>query len=337
LAFLDEQKAAIGEYFTENWERCKAGFSGVWADWNYAREIEQRNRNGEPVTFSEKCHLIRNRQDVGKVFRGLFVYAIAPSVFPYYLIFWPGCLPSTFDLEKHKTNKQLEAIDNRVRGVLMSLIELEKSCINIKDKKLAELSKEVKTTTKKAVEASSPKAALETIQPWLLYNASALKPKQERKPDLADMPEPMVRGAAIGSNSAFPWLPGFILKFGLKSYLERVVEVDKELSNLDSNGFATMPLSDLRWVAFERGIGDLSWSADQLQSGVTKYLKTVDEASVFAAPGKCHPDMALDPFRLRMAVIGIQAVTTARYSSGNELMRSLYQGAGAAKGLKLAY
>eukprot|EP00961_Rhodomonas_salina_P070792 950810-Rhodomonas_salina.1 len=66
LAFLDEQKAAIGEYFTENWERCKAGFSGVWADWNYAREIEQRNRNGEPVTFSEKCHLIRNRQDVGK-------------------------------------------------------------------------------------------------------------------------------------------------------------------------------------------------------------------------------------------------------------------------------
>eukprot|EP00961_Rhodomonas_salina_P054749 735516-Rhodomonas_salina.1 len=69
-----------------------------------------------------------------------------------------------------------------------------------------------------------------------------------------------------------------------------------------------MPLSDLRWVAFERGIGDLSWSADQLQSGVTKYLKTVDEASVFAAPGKCHPDMALDPFRLRMAVIGIQVL-----------------------------
>ena len=30
------------------------------------------------------------------------VYAMSPSLFPYYLIFWPGALPSTFDLPKHQ-------------------------------------------------------------------------------------------------------------------------------------------------------------------------------------------------------------------------------------------
>ena len=27
---------------------------------------------------------------------------MSPSLFPYYLIFWPGALPSTFDLPKHQ-------------------------------------------------------------------------------------------------------------------------------------------------------------------------------------------------------------------------------------------
>lgn len=60
------------------------------------------------------------------------MYAVQPSVLPYYLIFWPGCLPSTFDLEKHIAKGHLNKVGNRVQGMLQALMDLETEANNDK-------------------------------------------------------------------------------------------------------------------------------------------------------------------------------------------------------------
>ena len=46
---------------------------------------------------------------------------MSPSLLPYYLIFWPGALPSTFDLPKHQEAKYLASVSARVDGLLQGL------------------------------------------------------------------------------------------------------------------------------------------------------------------------------------------------------------------------
>ena len=48
--------------------------------------------------------------------RGIGIYAMSPSLLPYYIIFWPGALPSTFDLPKQQEAKY-QGIGFRVQGL----------------------------------------------------------------------------------------------------------------------------------------------------------------------------------------------------------------------------
>ena len=59
--------------------------------------------------------------NTGKLIRAIGVYAMSPSLLPYYLIFWPGALPSTFDLPKHQEAKYLSHVAARVDGLLQGL------------------------------------------------------------------------------------------------------------------------------------------------------------------------------------------------------------------------
>lgn len=62
--------------------------------------------------------------NTGKLIRAIGVYAMSPSLLPYYLIFWPGALPSTFDLPKHQEAKYLSHVAARVDGLLQGLSPL---------------------------------------------------------------------------------------------------------------------------------------------------------------------------------------------------------------------
>ena len=97
------------------------------------REINARRNKGEDIELNEFCMIARDKKDTGKLIRAIGVYAMSPSLLPYYLIFWPGALPSTFDLPKQQEVKYLEAVACRVEGVLTALMGLDKEAIDPKN------------------------------------------------------------------------------------------------------------------------------------------------------------------------------------------------------------
>ena len=98
---------------SEGWTRTKQGFSLLWKNWGLVREIQARRKKGEDITLNEYCMIARDKKDTGKLIRGIGIYAMSPSLLPYYIIFWPGALPSTFDLPKQQEAKSQGIPDRR--------------------------------------------------------------------------------------------------------------------------------------------------------------------------------------------------------------------------------
>ena len=89
-AFIAEQGAKMGEYFSDIIERCKCGFKGLWNNWAEVRSIGERKKKGGELSLSEAILIQRDRQDTGRLLRMIGIYAVVPSMLPYYIIFYPG-------------------------------------------------------------------------------------------------------------------------------------------------------------------------------------------------------------------------------------------------------
>ena len=192
LAFLDQQREQLGQYFSEMWQRTRAGFSGIWHNWGEVREINEKRKKGLQVSMSDVCLLHREKKDTAKLIRMLAIYAVSPSILPYYLIFWPGALPSTFDLPKHRDRKYEELAAARIAGLLTGIVDLEKECENDKNPESAKQALTVKSGALTALGAGSWRKAFDSTAKWVFYNATALGDKQHRA-DFGDVPPALIK------------------------------------------------------------------------------------------------------------------------------------------------
>ncbi len=106
---------------------------GLWDNWGKVREIRGREKKGEQITLQEHLTVQRDRQDSAKLLHMLAVYALSPSLLPYYIIFYQKALPSTFELENDHKKRMRDIKHSRIQGVLTALMDLEKACVNDKD------------------------------------------------------------------------------------------------------------------------------------------------------------------------------------------------------------
>jgi len=326
LAFLDQQREQLGQYFSEMWQRTRAGFSGIWHNWGEVREINEKRKKGLQVSMSDVCLLHREKKDTAKLIRMLAIYAVSPSILPYYLIFWPGALPSTFDLPKHRDRKYEELAAARIAGLLTGIVDLEKECENDKNPESAKQALTVKSGALKALGAGSWRKAFDSTAKWVFYNATALGDKKQHRADFGDVPPALIKGAAIAMNAGFSFLPAFVLKFPIKGHISDVISADEELSKQGEKGVAELSKHDLLDLCLERGIGHPTWSRQQLQTGILKWSKQIDELSkTLPAPDK-DSEWKVCPYRLRLALMGLHAVSSAREISEGELTRAIYTG-----------
>jgi hypothetical protein len=63
--FLETQKNAMGDFFSETWARTKQGFSLLWTNWNAVREVQARRNKGETISLHEYCMIARDKKDTG--------------------------------------------------------------------------------------------------------------------------------------------------------------------------------------------------------------------------------------------------------------------------------
>jgi hypothetical protein len=257
------------------------------------------------------------------------IYAVVPSMLPYYLIFFPGALPSTFDLPKDKAHKLISLTNQRISGVLHALIELEKSCMNDKNPTEAQQAQEAKAIASTALCANSWQDAVKLGHAALAYNATAI---QRRSPDLSGVPDPFIKGLHIATGGGFGWLPSFLLKFQIKSHLERIYEIDQQVATAGVAALSTLPRADLLDLCMDRGLADPTWTADQLAAGARRYYQRLDD---LAAALQAPPGFALCPYRARLALLAVNAVSSVRsVAVTGDLTRKLYAGS---RPLQLGY
>lgn len=106
---------------------------GLWNNWGIVRDIRKREKAGQKIMLSEHLVLRKDRQDSTKLLHLLAVYALSPNMLPYYIIFYSKALPSTFSLPGDLTKRFIEVKQMRVAGLLTALVDMEKSCHNVKD------------------------------------------------------------------------------------------------------------------------------------------------------------------------------------------------------------
>lgn len=63
--FLETQKNAMTEFFSETFARTKQGFSLLWTNWNAVREVQARRNKGETISLHEYCMIARDKKDTG--------------------------------------------------------------------------------------------------------------------------------------------------------------------------------------------------------------------------------------------------------------------------------
>ena len=276
--FLENQKNQMGQFFSEGWTRTKQGFSLLWKNWNVVREVQSRKSKGDEISLNEFCMVARNKKDTGKLIRAIGVYAMSPSLLPYYLIFWPGALPSTFDLPKHQESKYVEAVACRVDGLLTGLMGLDKETLDEKNPAGAAQALVIKEQGVKALSSGSWKAAMQLVKPWLYYNQTALGEGKEPRANLEGLPPSLVKGAALATGGGLGWLPAFILKFPLKSHLVSLIEGDAEMAKPGLAGkVADLSRHDLLDLCLERGLGHPQWPRPKLQQSLLDYAANLDD------------------------------------------------------------
>lgn len=326
--FLENQKNQMGQFFSEGWTRTKQGFSLLWKNWNVVREVQSRKSKGDEISLNEFCMVARNKKDTGKLIRAIGVYAMSPSLLPYYLIFWPGALPSTFDLPKHQESKYVEAVACRVDGLLTGLMGLDKETLDEKNPAGAAQALVIKEQGVKALSSGSWKAAMQLVKPWLYYNQTALGEGKEPRANLEGLPPSLVKGAALATGGGLGWLPAFILKFPLKSHLVSLIEGDAEMAKPGLAGkVADLSRHDLLDLCLERGLGHPQWPRPKLQQSLLDYAANLDDLYSTLRATRPSPDMEVDPFRVRLALFGLDCAMSARVLAAGELTRSLYTGA----------
>ena len=322
--FVAEQTAKFGEYVSDIWQRCKCGFRGLWDNWAEVRSIGKQKKNGVQPSLSDVLLIQRDRQDTGRLLRMIGIYAVVPSMLPYYLIFFPGALPSTFDLPKDKAHKLISLTNQRISGVLHALMELEKSCMNNKNPTEAVQANAAKVVTSDALCAKSWKSAVSLGASAIAYNSSSLGSPEKRKPDLSGIPDPFIKGMHIATGGGFSFLPGFLLKFQIRSHLEKVYELDQQVGASGAAALSTLSRGDLMDLCMDRCLGDPTWTAEQLVRGARSYYERLNELnSTLQLPG----GFSLCPYRTRLALLSVNAVSSVRsVAVTGDLTRKLYAG-----------
>lgn len=252
---------------------------------------------------------------------------MSPSLLPYYLIFWPGALPSTFDLPKHQESKYRAAVAARIEGLLTGLLELEKEGINEKAPALAEEAHRLKDLGLQALSSGNWKAAAAVAAPWLYYNATTVGEGKKPRANLEGLPASLVKGASLATGGGLGWLPSFILKFPLKGHLVSLIDGDGELMKpmLDKR-VADLSRHDLLDLCLERGLGHPEWPRAKLQQSLVDYTKHLDAFQKSLAAHPPSPEMEVDPFRLRLTLLALSSVASARQVQEGDLTRALYAG-----------
>ena len=196
--------------------------------------------------------------------------------------------------------------------------------MNDKNPAEAETAKAAKVATASALCANSWQDAVKLGSAALIYNASALGPRQRRNPDLSGVPDPFIKGLHIATGGGFSFLPSFLLKFQIKSHLERVYEVDQQVGAAGVGALARLSRGDLLDLCMDRCLGDPTWTLDQLSAGARRYYQRLDELGASLAPPR---GFAPCPYRSRLALLAVNSVSSVRsVAVTGDLTRKLYAG-----------
>jgi len=298
------------------------------------RSIRSREKQGEKISLTEHLILRKDRQDSTKLLHMLAVYALSPSLLPYYIIFYNKALPSTFSLPGDIEKRMRDVKHQRIAGILQALMDVEKSTINDKDPNAAALGAAHKEVAKASLEAPTWSAAVQCFGAGLVYNATALKPKQQRKPDLSGVPPAVIKGANMAVGGALNFLPAFVLKFQVKSLLHNIHATDEIITKIGATeAIESLGRGDLLELCMERCVGDPSHTDMELRRAAKTWMSRVEALSPLIK--EAEGDFQVCPFRARLALLGVQAVESARQLTGAGcLSRALYTGD---KTVKLGY
>ena len=196
--------------------------------------------------------------------------------------------------------------------------------MNDKNPQEAEHAQATKALTATALCANSWQDAVKFGHSILSFNSSALRPREKRKIDLGGLPEPFVKGIHIATGGGFSFLPGFLLKFQIKMHLEKILDVDQQVSAIGVGSLASLPRNDLLELCMDRGLGDPTWSAPQLVQGASSYYGRLRELE---AAVKLPPGFAVCPYRARLALLAVNSVSSVRsIAVTGDLTRKLYTG-----------
>mmetsp|Transcript_59635 Transcript_59635/g.158718 ORF Transcript_59635/g.158718 Transcript_59635/m.158718 type:complete len:330 (-) Transcript_59635:118-1107(-) len=324
-----------GDFFGECWQRCNLGFRGIWNNWKAARSIRARMRRGESISLSDAISLQRGRADNSKILQLLALcYA---GGFPYVFFWMP--LPSTFDLPRHQDHKLKQATFRRISGVVQCALDIERSDIEMKKSgsfnlanlfgKRVESPNSAKTIHHKVLTATSWLSALEPGFPALMFNSSALSKAAKRKVDLSGLSPPFVKAFHVCARGGFEFLPAFVLKFHVKSHLKQILEFDEHVRTLGTHSLSSLSREELEFVCTDRFVGGWGQSKDQLADAARRWytrLEAAEKAAHAQAP------MAVCPYRLRLALLGLNALESARAQAGTgEVVRSVFLGSDAGR------
>jgi hypothetical protein len=311
--------------------RVKIGMAGLFEDQKAASAISKRLKSPDaaPISYHEFLTLKRGREDRMKLFNVSLIVIFMPELLFAMLNWVPGTVPSTFELPSEKEHRLSAYETLHLKSSLKALQSLH-GIAHGKDKKKKEAFLSAELMLGKFLSASSIQSAYSVLEP--LVFAEKVKPKGKQKNakkggrsrakpvvprSVEDLPAPLVKGAGQALGLTVPFLPAFLMRGTIKKHLQRLKDGDAALLN-----YPLQELSgdDLREACCARGIGVQDRNDQALRSRLQLWLD-------MATPRKpSSRDMVWVSDRARLALLGVNVVSSLRHSREGDLSRRLLQG-----------
>jgi len=281
--------------------RGKAGFQLLVANFQQSRQIQNRKKAGETISYAEFMVLDAMNDDKGKLLSLLSSLIFFPSYFPIMLVMNPALLPSTFEDPDNWEERHAALEAQRLAAVAGALAQVEEEAFG-KERRARARARRLRGELRELLgRAGDLNRAFDALEGRL---ALAPGKKPSKNPDLANLPKPLFLGLVKGLGLSKQFYPRFALGPGLNAHFKKVAGGDEVLLAVPLEGLSRR---ELLHACAARAIGGMAWSDEQLRQGLDEYLDVV----------YAEESEGLDLATARAAAVGCCMVLSLRENGGS--------------------
>ncbi|XP_076409896.1 LETM1 domain-containing protein LETM2, mitochondrial isoform X1 [Peromyscus maniculatus bairdii] len=256
---IAEEKRSFGQKIMDEFKHYYNGFSLLWIDTKVAARIVWRLLHGQALTRRERRRLLRTCADVFRLVP-FMVFIIVPFMeflIPVFLKLFPDMLPSTFESESKKEEKQKKKMAAKLE-IAKFLQETMTEMARRNRAKLGDDSSQLSSYVKQVQTGHRP-STKEIVRFSKLFEDQLALEHLDR-PQLVALCK-LLELQSFGTNN--------LLRFQLLMTLKSIKADDQIIAQ---EGVKALSVSELQAACRARGMRSLGLTEEQLRQQLTEWL-----------------------------------------------------------------